>query len=149
MNFIINYVRRQFPDVPCIDTDKAKEWIIDDPQAKILLIDCRRPDEFKVSKIPGAVNVNFRCSDDELKDALKDIEADSKIVNYCSLGYRSAIMTDRICQLGQKIMFKLVMFSTWKAVFSSGLMKTNHCSTRMNSRQNLFIHLITNSGSWD
>jgi rhodanese-related sulfurtransferase len=102
MNFIINYVRRQFPDVPCIDTDKAKEWIIDDPQAKILLIDCRRPDEFKVSKIPGAVNVNFRCSDDELKDALKDIEADSKIVNYCSLGYRSAIMTDRICQLGQK-----------------------------------------------
>ena len=96
MNFIVSYIRRQFPGTPSIDTDQAKE-IIDTKQT--LIIDCRREDEFQVSKIPGAKNLDFKCEDNELTELLKDVEKDTQIINYCSLGYRSAIMTNRIQNL--------------------------------------------------
>ncbi len=98
MNAALWYIRKKFPDTPVIDTDTAKKTVIDEPNAKVLVVDCRRQDEFEVSRIPEAVNVHFRCSDDDLVDVLKKVEdaANTTVINYCSLGYRSAIMTDRI-----------------------------------------------------
>ena len=55
MNIAVSYLRIQFPDVNVIDTDKAKEEF-DDERKKVWLIDCRRPDEYQVSKIPGIVD---------------------------------------------------------------------------------------------
>ena len=62
-------------------------------------MDCRRPDEYAVSKIPGAENIFFKCEDNEILEALESNGVNEQthlIINYCSLGYRSAIITNRI-----------------------------------------------------
>ncbi len=103
MNTAIWYIRRKF-GAPAIETDKAKEILFDSTDNKVLLIDCRRPDEYEVSRIPGAINLHFRCSDEDLVEALKTATSDNvtAVVSYCSLGYRSAIMTNRIRESLQK-----------------------------------------------
>ena len=65
----------------------------------MILVDCRRPDEYAVSKIPGAENIFFKCEDNEILEGLESNGVNEQthlIINYCSLGYRSAIMTNRI-----------------------------------------------------
>ena len=94
MNFVLAYLRRQFPNTPTMNTSDFSEIIKDNDN--ILILDCRRPDEHEISKIPGAKNVHFRCSDEELKETLKEVDDKTQIISYCSLGYRSAIITDRI-----------------------------------------------------
>ena len=94
MNFVLAYLRRQFPNTPTMNTSDFSEIIKDNEN--ILILDCRRPDEHEISKIPGAKNVHFRCSDEELKETLKEVDDKTQIISYCSLGYRSAIITDRI-----------------------------------------------------
>ena len=79
-------------------TFKAKE-AIEDVEKKVIVVDCRRPDEYAVSKIPGAENIFFKCEDNEILEGLESNglnEQTHLIINYCSLGYRSAIMTNRI-----------------------------------------------------
>ena len=100
MNFVIAYIRRQFPNTPNIDTNTALELTKENDN--VLLLDVRRPDEFGISRIPGAKNVHFRCSDEELKEALNETNENTKIVSYCSLGYRSAIITNRIREMSEK-----------------------------------------------
>ena len=85
MNFVIAYIRRQFPNTPNIDTNTALELTKENDN--VLLLDVRRPDEFGISRIPGAKNVHFRCSDEELKEALNETNENTRIVSYCSLGY--------------------------------------------------------------
>ena len=99
MNLTVSYLKRQFPDVPGVDTSTATEMIQEGKP--MLIIDCRREDEYQVSKIPGAKHVHFQCTDDVLKDALIESSDSTKIVSYCSLGYRSAIMTQRIMKMVQ------------------------------------------------
>ena len=86
MNFVLAYLRRQFPNTPTMNTSDFSEIIKDNDN--VLILDCRRPDEHEISKIPGAKNVHFRCSDEELKEALKEVDDKTQIINYCSLGYR-------------------------------------------------------------
>ena len=86
MNFVLAYMRRQFPNTPTMNTSDFSEVIKDNDN--VLILDCRRPDEHEISKIPGAKNVHFRCSDEELKEALKEVDDKTQIINYCSLGYR-------------------------------------------------------------
>ena len=94
MNFVLAYMRRQFPNTPTMNTSDFSEVIQDNDN--VLILDCRRPDEHEISKIPGAKNVHFRCSNEELKETLKEVDDKTQIISYCSLGYRSAITTDRI-----------------------------------------------------
>ena len=55
MNWIVNYIRNQFPEAPAISTDEAKE-AIENVDKNVFLVDCRRLDEFDVSKIPGSLS---------------------------------------------------------------------------------------------
>ena len=55
MNWIVNYIRNQFPEAPAIGTDEAKE-AIENMDKNVFVVDCRRPDEFDVSKISGSVS---------------------------------------------------------------------------------------------
>ena len=98
MNFVISFLRRQFPDSPGIQTNELNDKIQNNQN--VFLVDCRRPDEYSVSRIPNATNIHFKCSDEDLKSALKDLDENVTIVNYCSLGYRSGVMTKRILDLG-------------------------------------------------
>ena len=98
MNFVISFLRRQFPDSPGIQTNELNDKIQNNQN--VFLVDCRRPDEYSVSRIPNATNIHFKCSDEDLKSALEDLNENVTIVNYCSLGYRSGVMTKRILDLG-------------------------------------------------
>ena len=98
MNFVISFLRRQFPDSPGIQTNELDDKIQNNQN--VFLVDCRRPDEYSVSRIPNATNIHFKCSDEDLKSALEDLDCNVTIVNYCSLGYRSGVMTKRILDLG-------------------------------------------------
>ena len=98
MSFVISFLRRQFPDSPGIQTNELDDKIQNNQN--VFLVDCRRPDEYSVSRIPNATNIHFKCSDEDLKSALKDLDETVTIVNYCSLGYRSGVMTKRILDLG-------------------------------------------------
>ena len=103
MNWTVSYLQRQFPDVPGVDTTKTQEMI--EEGKPMLIVDCRKEDEYQVSKIPGAKHVHFQCTDQVLKEALNESCSRSgitRIVSYCSLGYRSAIMTKRIMEMVQK-----------------------------------------------
>ena len=98
MNFVISFLRRQFPDSPGIQTNELDDKIQNNQN--VFLVDCRRPDEYSVSRIPNATNIHFKCSNEDLKSALEDLDENVTIVNYCSLGYRSGVMTKRILDLG-------------------------------------------------
>ena len=98
MNFVISFLRRQFPDSPGIQTNELDDKIQNNQN--VFLVDCRRPDEYSVSRIPNATNIHFKCSDEDLKSALANVDENVTIVNYCSLGYRSGVMTKRILDLG-------------------------------------------------
>ena len=84
MSFVISFLRRQFPDSPGIQTNELDDKIQNNQN--VFLVDCRRPDEYSVSRIPNATNIHFKCSDEDLKSALKDLDENVTIVNYCSLG---------------------------------------------------------------
>ena len=88
---------------PCGEVHTAvvftHEEAIENVEKKVIVVDCRRPDEYAVSKIPGAENIFFKCEDNEILEALESNGVNEQthlIINYCSLGYRSAIMTNRI-----------------------------------------------------
>ena len=89
-------------------------------------MDCREADEFKVSRLPGAINVPFsqfkmdlaqsEAQDGNTKSAsllVNTLETEIKkqlgrnpsheeeldVVCYCSIGYRSSVMAEQILQL--------------------------------------------------
>ena len=97
MNFVLSYLRRQFPDTPTINTIETEEIL--ENNDNILILDVRKAEEYNVSKISSAQNLNFKCSDTELKEILTNFNNETQIINYCSLGYRSAIMTNRIREM--------------------------------------------------
>jgi rhodanese-related sulfurtransferase len=60
-------------------------------------LDTRSREEFEVSHIPGAIWVGFEVFDIE---SLENIPRDSKIVSYCSVGYRSEEITRKLREAG-------------------------------------------------
>lgn len=62
-----------------------------------IFLDAREPNEYLISHIPNAINIGFRKWD---KTLLNEISKDSKIIVYCSVGYRSEKITEKIQSLG-------------------------------------------------
>ena len=60
---------------------------------EIILLDAREKKEYEVSSIKGSQFVGY---DYFKKSSVKDIPKDSKVVVYCSVGYRS-------CKIGEKL----------------------------------------------
>jgi len=64
---------------------------------KYLLLDARELEEFKTSKIPGALFFGFDKPDFSLLD---ELDKDQPIVMYCSIGYRSEKMGEELQKRG-------------------------------------------------
>ena len=79
----------------------GKTPVIDVPQLakehKPLLLDARPAEEYDVSHIAGARRVGY--GDFELS-RVKDLPKDTAIVVYCSVGYRSERVTDKLLKAG-------------------------------------------------
>ncbi len=75
----------------------------DESGGKVILLDNRAEGEFSVSKLDGAANLPLRLASEEPEELKKQVfgdqagDADSvkAVVCYCSVGYRSAIVTNR------------------------------------------------------
>lgn len=68
-------------------------------KGKHVLLDTRQQKEFSVSHIPGAIWVGYKKFD--LK-TVREIPKDSSIVVYCSVGYRSEKIGEKLVAAGYK-----------------------------------------------
>lgn len=65
--------------------------------SKVLFVDARETKEYKVSHIAGAVHVGYDSLD---LSVLKSVDKSQKIVVYCSVGYRSEKVTQKLIDAG-------------------------------------------------
>ena len=93
-------IARDFPDTPTISTDSLALWLADASRTPPLLLDAREPDEYAVSHITRARHVSPDASPDSLGTLLADVPRDRVVVVYCSVGYRSARVTQRLREAG-------------------------------------------------
>lgn len=89
-------IRRKFPSVQTISTQELAACL-EQPETKPLLLDVRSTEEYAVSHLPHAQQIDpqtqdFRC--------LQGISLKTPIVAYCSVGYRSARLCDRLQAAG-------------------------------------------------
>lgn len=70
----------------------------------IVLLDARELKEYNVSHIEGALHIGYEKPD---YSVLKKISKTQKIVIYCSIGYRSEKIGDKLIQLGYKNVYNL------------------------------------------
>jgi len=64
---------------------------------KVILLDTREKKEYEISHIPGAIWVGY--NNFKLK-RVKEIAKDAKIVTYCSVGYRSERIGEKLQKAG-------------------------------------------------
>jgi rhodanese-related sulfurtransferase len=81
------------PNVPSISTDSLAERLSDDTAPSPLLLDARSPEEYAVSHFRGARRVDPSA---KRYPALDSLPPDTPIVVYCSVGYRSAGVTQAL-----------------------------------------------------
>ena len=66
---------------------------------KYIFLDAREKEEYDVSHIPGAHYIGY---DHFSPDYMTDIHKDSQIIIYCSVGYRSEKLGERLLRMGYK-----------------------------------------------
>ena len=81
--------------------DTVPYMVVQDLQKKmgsdIYILDTRENEEFQASHIPNAIHVGYLFF--KMK-SLKDIPKDATIVTYCSVGYRSGKLGERLIRRG-------------------------------------------------
>jgi rhodanese-related sulfurtransferase len=86
-------IRKAYPGVRQLSTDRLEEWMQRDG-ADLLLVDVRRADEFAVSHLHGAVNLQTA---EQVAAAIKE---PSQTVLYCSVGFRSSRLAHILTEHG-------------------------------------------------
>lgn len=88
-------------NVPTITVDelKAKQ-----KQGKVYLLDAREASEYNVSHLPGAKRVGY---DDFKLSSVKHIPKSATIVIYCTVGYRSGKIVEKLRKAGYKKVYNL------------------------------------------
>lgn len=89
-------VRDKFPDVPQMTTSDLSRHLAADARPPILL-DARSDEEYAVSHLP---NARLATSEQQGLAALADAGKDQLIVAYCSVGYRSSALAEKLIKRG-------------------------------------------------
>lgn len=69
---------------------------------EVILFDVREPDEFKVSHLPGAIQVSPEIGAAEFKERFGDTLKGKQAIFYCSVGVRSTILAERVAGLVER-----------------------------------------------
>ena len=77
--------------VPVISVEQLRSF--KDQGSPLVILDTREPREYAISHIPGAINVGY--DEFDMKN-VPDIPKDAKVVVYCSIGYRSEKIGERL-----------------------------------------------------
>lgn len=97
-------IREEFPDVPAITTEELAAWIAAPGKDATVLLDVREADEYDVSHLQGARRARTEA---EALATLRDAPDDRRIVVYCSVGYRSAVLARTLRKRGYTNVFNL------------------------------------------
>jgi len=78
-----------------IHSQQLQELIDGRVEEKPVLLDCRSPEEFAVSRLAGAINLPLNRADDPqvLSEA---VAGSADVVCYCSVGYRSGLVALKV-----------------------------------------------------
>lgn len=90
-------IRLKFPDLPQLTVPQLKAWLDDSSRRLPVLIDVRSQIEFDDGHLQGAVRADDAGA---AKRSLATAALDTPIVVYCSVGYRSAQVTQGLVKLG-------------------------------------------------
>lgn len=80
--------------VPLINSDQLKEL---KDQKELYILDTRAPEEYEVSHIPNAQLIDY---DNFKKSDVKSIPKDAEVIVYCSVGYRSERIGEKLQKMG-------------------------------------------------
>lgn len=100
LNEVMAGIERDYPTLHHVGPDQVEQWM-GDSSASPLLLDVRKTEEFEVSHLDGAVNVNPSASAESLADTvLEGVDKGRRIVTYCAVGMRSARLAQRLQEAG-------------------------------------------------
>ena len=97
-------IRKQFPSVAQLSTEKLALWLNTSDTTKPVLLDARALKEFKTSHLHDA---KFAGSEKEVLKAIQDLNHGHPIVVYCSVGYRSSKLAAQLKDRGFKDVYNL------------------------------------------
>jgi rhodanese-related sulfurtransferase len=89
----LQLVSDKFPDVPQLTTRALGEWLNDARKIKPVLLDARAEKEFAVSHLPNALHA---ADEEQALQALNALPKDVPVVVYCSIGYRSSLLAQKL-----------------------------------------------------
>ena len=95
--FLKRSLRIKFSGEQWITTRQLADWLADKQRRAPVLLDVRTPEEWNVSHLAGARQVDPNATANE---AASGTARDTPIVTYCSVGYRSGIMAERLRKAG-------------------------------------------------
>lgn len=90
-------VAEKFDDVPQLSTSDLAAWLADPDSKPPQLLDTREPEEFAVSHLPGAIRIDPDATAVQIRSI---IDTTHPVVTYCSVGYRSSEIADRLIKAG-------------------------------------------------
>jgi len=85
--------------IPTIGVDELKA--VDEP---VFILDAREKEEFEISHIPNARYIGYKNINE---DILADIPKTSRVVLYCSIGYRSEKIGEKMKKKGYSNVYNL------------------------------------------
>ena len=94
---ILQDIRKAYPSVTQISVDSLAHWMEADNNAIPVLLDVREQEEFDISHLDGAIRISPEGDD---FSALDDLPRDTPIVAYCSVGYRSSAVAEKLESAG-------------------------------------------------
>lgn len=92
-------IEREFPAVQSVSTDSLHSRYGESGAELPLIIDVRELDEYRISHLDGAVNLETAAAIAELVEG-RGLAKDTEIVVYCSVGYRSAAVATQLQEQG-------------------------------------------------
>lgn len=90
-------IERDYPAAQPLSTDSLHTWLEDETVSSPVLLDVRKAEEYAVSHLEGAIRVDPNTTDFTF---LADYTRETLIVAYCSVGYRSAAIAERLQEAG-------------------------------------------------
>jgi rhodanese-related sulfurtransferase len=93
MEQIKRTVRERFPDVTQVSTAQLSQWLSAPETERPILLDARSPEEFEVSHLP---NARPAADESQALEQLRDADQNRRIVVYCSVGWRSSALAQKL-----------------------------------------------------
>lgn len=97
-------IKLKFPTVKPIKISELTRWLDEETSPIPLIIDARSQEEYAVSHLKSAQLLEYKNSDFV---ELSEFPLDNPIVVYCSIGYRSALVTQQLSSWGYQNVFNL------------------------------------------